>query len=72
MHCTTDLNQNFNIMFLLEIDNRITLNRYKLSAKRAIASISIWLYYFCPHLTKKNKRTKLIFYLTFIYKKYTT
>jgi len=57
MHCTTDLNQNFHIIFLLEIDNRITLNRYKLSAKKAIASIAIWLYYFCPHLTK-NKNFK--------------
>ena len=54
MHCTTDLNQNFHIMFLLEKDNKITLNRYKLSAKKAIASIAIWLYYFCPHTTENK------------------
>ena len=55
MHCTTDLNQNFHIMFLLEKDNRISVNRYKLSAKKAIASIAIWLYYFCPHIIENKK-----------------
>ena len=47
---TTDLDQNFQIMFLTqEKDNKVILNHYKLSGTEAIAAISMWLLYFCPH-----------------------
>jgi hypothetical protein len=41
MHFTTDLNQNFHIMFLTENENKIILNFYNLSGTEAIATIPI-------------------------------
>ncbi len=41
MHFTTDLNQNFHIMFLTENENKIIPNFYNLSRTEAIATIPI-------------------------------
>ena len=50
MQFTTDLDQNFQIMFLTqEKDDKVIFNHYKLSGTDAIAAISMWLLYFCPH-----------------------
>ena len=50
MQFTTDLDQNFQIMFLTQKEGgNIEFNHYKLSGTEAITTISMWLLYFCPH-----------------------
>lgn len=50
MQCTTDLNKNFHIMILTNQDNCTTLNHYDLNGTEFIATIAIWLLYFCQHI----------------------
>ena len=52
MQFTTDLDQNFHIMFFYEDnkDNGLQLHHYNLSGTEAIATLAVWLIYFCPHL----------------------
>jgi len=51
MQFTTDLDQNYQIMFLSQINGEdIKIRHYKLSGTNAIVAISMWLLYFCPHM----------------------
>jgi hypothetical protein len=52
---TTDLDTSFHVMFLTEKKNQLILNKYDLSGTKAIATIALWLYYFCPHFSIKNR-----------------
>ena len=50
MQFTTDLDQNYHIMFLTQNEGeKIIFREYKLSGTDAITTISMWLLFFCPH-----------------------
>jgi hypothetical protein len=55
MQITTDLVDNFHIMFLSDVGNQLRLRHYSLPGTQAIASIAVWLLYFCPHITEDKK-----------------
>lgn len=55
MQIITDLVDNFHIMFLSDVGNQLRLHHYSLPGTQAIASIAVWLLYFCPHVTKDKK-----------------
>lgn len=55
MQFTTDLDQNFHIMFLSTKNNVIKYNHYDLDGTEAIATLATWLLYFCPHIDSSDQ-----------------